>query len=256
MAALATRRGRGRRAAALGALAVVLAVGLAPPAGARNENDPKYTDGQLKKRLKAELREQGLEPRGVSSCRPKRGKKVMVCKWRAKGVFPGEIPYECAGKAKFTVKGKTWEIDPCNSINEPMIPLNAEVGPHPNFGFNEDWVQQLDKLDQLAGSGANVARTGLYWDNIQPTSFNVHVWTLFDLVYQQMIKPRDPAAVRALRGAVLGPERKLPPGRPPGAGVLRRARRLRRPRRPALPAGRRVRGLERAQLRDLLGRPA
>lgn len=187
MAALATRRGRGRGAAALGALAVVLAVGLAPPAGARNENDPKYTDGQLKKRLKAELREQGLEPRGVSSCRPKRGKKVMVCKWRAKGVFPGEIPYDCAGKAKFTVKGKTWEIDPCNSINEPMIPLNAEVGPHPNFGFNEDWVQQLDKLDQLAGSGANVARTGLYWDNIQPTSFNVHVWTLFDLVYQQMI---------------------------------------------------------------------
>ena len=111
----------------------------------------------------------------------------MLCKWRAKGVFPGEIPYECSGKARFAVRKRQWSIDPCNNINEPMIPLRGEVGPHPAFGYNDDWVQQIGKLDSLAGSGANVARTGLYWDAVQPTSFNVHGWTVFDALYQQML---------------------------------------------------------------------
>jgi hypothetical protein len=159
----------------------------AAPAQAGNENDPKYSDKRLAKWLKNELRGDGLEPKGVSSCRPKRGKKVMVCKWRARGVFPGEIPYECAGKARFFVKKKQWEVDPCNNINEPMIPLRAEAGPHPLFGFNDDWVQQAGKLDTLAGSGSNVARTGLYWDAVQPTSFNVRVWAVFDALYASML---------------------------------------------------------------------
>ena len=175
--------GRGVTAALLLAM-----LGFATAAIAGNENDPKYTDGQLKKRLKNELHEQGLEPKGISSCRPKHGKKLMVCKWRAKGEFPGEIPYECAGRAKFYVKRKTWDIDPCNSINEPMIPLNDAPGPHPEFGYNDDWLNQFGRLDLLAGSGADVARTGLYWDAVQPTAAPVHLWGAFDQLYQAMLQ--------------------------------------------------------------------
>jgi polysaccharide biosynthesis protein PslG len=184
--------GLARHAAPLRPLALVaavlaLALVFASPSGAGNEKDPKYSDKRLAKWLKNELRAQGLEPQGVSSCRPKRGKKVMVCKWRAKGVFPGEIPYECSGKARFTVKKKRWAIDPCNNIEEPRIPLKDAVGSHPLFGFNEDWVHELARLDQLAGTGANVARTGLYWDAVQPTSSNARAWTLFDGLYQSML---------------------------------------------------------------------
>ena len=166
---------------------LVAVLGFATAALAGNENDPKFTDGQLKKRLKTELREQGLEPKGVSSCRPKRGKKVMLCKWRAEGQYPGEVAYECVGKARFTVKSKTWSIDPCNNIHEPMIPLRPDLGPHPMFGYNDDWLNQLGRIDLLAGSGADVARTGLYWDSVQPAP-NVYTWGHFDVLYQAMLE--------------------------------------------------------------------
>jgi polysaccharide biosynthesis protein PslG len=163
-----------------------LALAGAGPAGAGNDSDPKYTDGQLKKRLKNELRAQGLEPKGISSCRPKRGKKVMLCKWRAKGEFPGEIPYECAGKAKFHVKKKSWTIDACNNVNEPMMPLNAEAGPHPLFGYNDDWHQHTGQLNELAAGGGEIARTGLFWDAVErdPGNFD---WSIFDALYSQML---------------------------------------------------------------------
>ena len=175
------------RLAALAVAVLTLALAFSAGAAAGNSNDPKFSDKRLAKWLKKELRNNGLEPQAVSSCKPKRSRKVMLCKWRAKGVFPGDIPYECSGKARFTVKKRQWAIDPCNNIEEPRIPLRAEAGPHPLFGYNEDWVHQLPRLDLLAGSGANVARTGLYWDAVQPTSFNVRVWTLFDALYQQML---------------------------------------------------------------------
>jgi hypothetical protein len=169
------------------AVALILALAVSASARAGNDNDPKYSDKRLAKWLKSELRGAGLEPKGVSSCRPKGGKNVMLCKWRAKGVFPGEIPYECSGRARLTVKRKQWEVDPCNNIEEPRMPLRDEVGPHPLFGYNDDWVHAIGGLDLLAGSGAEVARTGLYWDAVQPTSFDVHDWTLFDGLYHQML---------------------------------------------------------------------
>jgi hypothetical protein len=167
-------------------LAAALAIAVSATASADHDGQ-KFSDKRLSKWLKGELRDQGLEPKGVSSCRPKRAKKVMLCKWRASGVFPGEVAYECAGKARFTVRGKDWQIDPCNNVIEPMMPLKPEVGPHPMFGYNDDWVQQVTKLDLLAGSGANIARTGLFWDAVQPTSVNVHNWAIFDALYSQML---------------------------------------------------------------------
>ena len=179
--------GHGPLVRAMALAVAILALAFAATAGAGNDNDPKYSDKRLAKWLKNELRKGGLEPKGVSSCRPKRGRKVMVCKWRAKGVFPGDLPYECAGRAKLTVKTKQWDIDPCNNIEEPRMPLRDDAAPHPLFGFNEDWVHELGRIGQLPGTGANIARTGLYWDAVQPTGFDVRNWTLFDGLYHTML---------------------------------------------------------------------
>ena len=179
--------------AGLAGLLVLLAAAAIPAGAAQADNDPKYKDSQLKKMVKAELREVGLTPKGVSSCKPKLGAKVMVCKWRAAGMFPGEVSYECAGKAKMIVAKRKWKLDPCNNVVEPMVPLLDFPGPHPQFGYNEDWLVQADKLDELAAGGANVARTGLYWDAVEPVAQHNDLWGPFDALYAEMrlqgIKP-------------------------------------------------------------------
>src|SRR5687768_5502271 len=131
IATAAAGRGRARPVEILvaAALAVIaLAFALAFPSGAdAADKDPRYSDKRLEKWLKDELRGSGLEPKGISSCRPKRGDRVMVCKWRAKGTFPGDLPYECAGKARLAVQKRQWNVDPCNNIEEPRMPLRDGV---------------------------------------------------------------------------------------------------------------------------------
>ena len=171
------------RTAALAAALAVVALLFAGAADAASASGPKYSDKRLAKWLKNELRDSGLKPKGVSKCRPTRGKRVMVCRWRAKGVLPGGAPYECAGKARLTVKKKLWEIDPCNNIREPMMPLRAAPGPHPLFGFNEDWNHNLDMLDLAPGVGANIARQGLFWDAVERNPGAGYDWSEMDAVY-------------------------------------------------------------------------
>jgi hypothetical protein len=173
-----------RRTAWLLGLLSLLALALAAPASA--DDDPKYSDEKLKKMVKTQLRKQGLTPKGVSNCRPKRGGTVMVCKWRAEGLWPGEVAYECVGKARLVVRGKKWKIDPCNNIREPMVPLLPAPGPHPVFGYNEDWIAQAGRLGTLAAGGAEVARTGMYWDSVEQYSPDGRYWAPFDGVYAQM----------------------------------------------------------------------
>jgi Cellulase (glycosyl hydrolase family 5) len=177
-----TARGT-RRTAWLTGLLSLLALALAVPASA---DDPKYSDEKLKKMVKAQLRKQGLTPKGVSNCRPKRGGKVMVCKWRAEGLWPGEVAYECVGKARLVVRGKKWKIDPCNNLREGMVPLLPFPGPHPVFGYNEDWIAQAGRLDTLAAGGAEVARTGMYWDAVEQHSPDGRRWVEFDGIYALM----------------------------------------------------------------------
>jgi len=179
-------RSLARRLGLAGSLVLVLLLALTAPAGAGNENDPKYTDEQLKKMVKHELRELGLTPKGVSNCRPKRGKKVMVCKWRAEGLWPGEVAYECVGKARMVVRTKKWRVDPCVNLHEPMVPLLAEPGPHPVFGYNEDWIAQAGRLNLLSAGGGDVARTGMYWDAVEQDSPSGRYWAPFDGIYAQM----------------------------------------------------------------------
>jgi hypothetical protein len=173
-----------RLGAGLAGVVALLALALAAPVSA--DNDPKYTDAQLKKMVKHELRELGLTPKGVSNCRPKRGKRVMVCKWRAEGLWPGEVAYECVGKARMVVRRKTWKVDPCNNIKEPMVPLLDTPGPHPVFGYNDDWIQQAGLLDELVAGGGEVARTGMYWDAVEQDSPSGRYWAPFDAIYARM----------------------------------------------------------------------
>jgi len=148
--------------------------------------DPKYSDKKLKKLLKKELQKAGLTPKGISSCKPQ-SKKLIICKWRAKGTLPGDIDYECAGRAKFMVKTKSWEIDPCQNVQEPMMPLNATAGPPPLFGFNEDWNLHVNAFDDLAAIGANVARQGIFWDAVEPNPGGGYDWSVFDNMYAQWL---------------------------------------------------------------------
>lgn len=188
-----TERGARKARAGPAGLLVLLAVLAIPTGAAQADNDPKYSDAKLKQMVKAQLKAGGLTAKGVSSCRPKRGGKVMVCKWRAEGLFPGEIRYECVGKARLIVAKHTWKLDPCNNLIEPMVPLLPFPGPHPEFGFNEDWLVQAGRLDELAAAGGNVARTGLYWDAVEPVAQHNNLWAPFDALYVQMrlrgIKP-------------------------------------------------------------------
>jgi polysaccharide biosynthesis protein PslG len=160
---------------------------IALPAAGVADDDPKFTDKQLKHMVKNQLRDLGLAPKGVSSCRPKLGGKVMVCKWRAKGLWPGEVAYECKGRAKLVVRGKKWKIDPCINLIEPMVPLLPFPGPHPLFGYNEDWHHQAGRLDLLAGGGGEIARTGMFWDAVEPLDPLGRNWPTFDAIYAQML---------------------------------------------------------------------
>jgi len=162
--------------------AVVLVCALAMALAGASQSEAKPSDSELAQSLAAELAEQGIEVDNVSSCRPQNGGDVYICKWRAEGFFPGEVPYLCAGRSRFHVKSNSWDIGGCHNRLEPQVPLQAEPGPHPQFGFNEDWHANLGKLDELADTGANVARTGLYWEAVDHSG-----WGTFDAMYQDML---------------------------------------------------------------------
>lgn len=166
------------------ALALLAATAIALLGAASSAAKP--SDAELAQSLTAELAEQGIEVDNVSSCRPANGGKVYICKWRAEGFFSGEVPYLCAGRSKYNVKKQRWNLGGCHNRLEPQVPLLPAAGPHPAFGFNEDWHQNTGKVDELAAIGANVARTGLFWDAVErnPGSFD---WGTFDGLYSQML---------------------------------------------------------------------
>lgn len=165
-------------AALLLALAAVALVGAAA-------SEAKPSDAELAQSLAQELAEQGINVDNVSSCRPDNGGGVYICKWRAEGFFPGEVPYLCAGRSRYNVQQGTWNLGGCHNRLEPQVPLLSEA-PHPSFGFNDDWHQQTAKIDAAAGVGADVLRTGLFWDAVEqhPGSYD---WGTFDNLYSQML---------------------------------------------------------------------
>jgi hypothetical protein len=127
-----------------------------------------FSGARLEKLLKQELRKRGLHPKRVKQCVQKPSGGSYVCRWRAKGLFPGEVPYKCSGKATFRVRDSHWKIQRCRNKLDPMVPLLPQPGPHPIWGYNDDWDLLTREATMLAvNGGAEVARMYLRWKRVE-----------------------------------------------------------------------------------------
>jgi hypothetical protein len=169
-----------RLSVALVACLVALAAALLPePAAA----DP--SDADLKQSLTQALAERGIEVENISSCSPKGG-GTYICRWRADGFFPGEVPYLCVGRSRYNAKSNQWNIGGCHNRLEPQVPLLPEAGPRPAFGYSEDWLRNPAKLGALASGGGTVARAGMLWEGVE-VSPGYFEWRGYDELYQRML---------------------------------------------------------------------
>ncbi len=141
---------------------------------------------RLERSLKKALRKEDLTPTRVWGCK-QRG-STSSCRWRAEGLFPGEVPYRCSGKARLRAGKGGWKIGECVNQLEPMVPLMPEPGPHPVFGFNEEWLLPPNRswINYLPGIGADAARLAVQWQNVEGTP-GQYGWNLYDPVYQHMV---------------------------------------------------------------------
>lgn len=140
----------------------------------------------------------GITVKRISRCGPakKRGKRNFskwVCEWRAEGIWPGEVPYHCKGKAKWKRKRNRWRVDRCENQLQPQIPLLAAPGPHPTFGYNDDWARRSSNaLDLMADADPAIARTTLPWVSVEEHkgSYNwFHVDNLYESIVSRGIRP-------------------------------------------------------------------
>lgn len=182
----AAEKGLVRAVTTLGVVVLGLLLGSPAPAHAAKS----YSDHHLERSLRAQLKKrEGLQPTRISHCAPRRHARTYVCRWEAAGLFPGEIPYACSGKARFIVAKKKWWVDECVNQLPPMVPLLPEPGPHPVFGFNDDWIgdaQHNPRINYLPGVGAQVARLTVRWDAVSNTP-GLFFWFPYDLVYGQLL---------------------------------------------------------------------
>jgi hypothetical protein len=174
---------RGARLVATAALACLASLGLvlatAQPSGA------ELTNKKVKKSLKRVLkRKHHYSNVRVAGCND--NKKRFICRWYAEGLWPGEVPYKCREKARLKIKGKKWLVPACNNRLDAQIPLLAQPGPHPRFGYNELWNQHLDDVGTLPTGGADTARTGLTWHAIERER-GLFKWAFADNVYHRML---------------------------------------------------------------------
>lgn len=177
------------------AAAALLATGAAPAAADKNPTDGlEHGVNRAKLLTKAERvveAKRGIDVVKVSSCGPARKKRrpdysTWICSWRAEGLWPGEVPYHCAGKARWKRKRKAWRVDACESILRYQAPLAAEPGPQPMFGYNDLWTLRAPAVfDMFAATGSDVARVNLDWRvlEFEPGRFD---WRSFDRVYAQL----------------------------------------------------------------------
>ena len=258
---------RSARSASILLASLVAALVAVPAAGASQPGDTEHGVNRAKLAAKAERvteERNGIDVLKISKCGPrKRSGKLdyskWICMWRAEGVYPGEVPYHCAGKAVWKRKGNRWRVDRCENRLQPMAPLLDTVGPPPVFGFNDNWLtQSVAAVDLLQDSGAAVARTGLPWSWVESPRGSLQL-DEHRPALQPPARPRHQAPVGAGRRPLLRPARpRRVYGRreEPAADrpVLRRDGGVRRRRRAALSGLGGLRGLERAQLPEVLGR--
>lgn len=178
----------------MGAPATATAGKGGPPSTEHGVNRAKLS----KKAISVIESRNGIDVLKISKCGPVKRKGKLnfsrwICLWRAEGIYPGQVPYACAGKASWRRKGKRWIVEPCNNTMQPQAPLLDVPNPHPVFGFNEDWIfvsnAAIDRLDETAST---VARTGLTWAGVEGTQGSYN-WYGVDQLYAKLsargIKP-------------------------------------------------------------------
>lgn len=178
-------------------VAAIAIVFLLVPEGSPATSD--FSAARLEKLLKEELRKRGLDPMRVKKCVQKPDGDSYVCRWKAAGLYPGEVPYKCSGKATFRLPGRRWKIHRCRNKLETMVPLLPELGPHPIWGYNDDWdlyahcgvsgpYSYLSGAFSLAAEGgANVARQYLKWKTIEGDGPGQYGWQRQDCLYNVML---------------------------------------------------------------------
>ncbi len=197
------RKARTKFAAAAIAFAVVC-IGTPASAGANKDvHTPSTEHGVNRTKLvqKASTvieQKNGINVLKISKCGPAKRKGKLdysrwICLWRAEGVYPGQVPYTCKGKASWRRKGNRWIVDPCKNQMQPLAPLLDVPNPHPAFGFNDDWIFVPNSaLDLLDDTGSTVARTGLTWSGIEGVQGSYN-WYGVDQLYAKLrargIKP-------------------------------------------------------------------
>ena len=165
-----------------------------PAAGASQPGDTEHGVNRDKLAAQAERaveERNGIEVLKISKCGPRKRKgklnySIWVCLWRAEGIYPGQVPYPCAGKAVWKRKRDRWRVDKCDNRLQPMAPLLDAPKPPPIFGFNDDWIlQSVPALNLLDRSEVAVARTGLPWSGVE-TSRGSYNWYGSDPLYNRL----------------------------------------------------------------------
>ena len=127
----------------------------------------------------------------ISRCGPRRregrvDRSKWLCEWRAKGVWPGEVPYRCTGTAVWKRTPGSWRIARCENQMQPRIPLLPDPGPAPRFGYNDDWGQRSNAtFELLAQTRPEVARAPLAWASVESRQ-GEYDWSYVDRAYGRL----------------------------------------------------------------------
>src|SRR3954468_1596967 len=131
---------------------VLTALLLSAPVASAKPDSFKTEHGVNRDKLEAQAKKvveerNGITVSRIASCGPvkKHGQpnfSKWICGWRAAGLYPGQVPYACAGKARWKRKGDTWIVDKCENQRQPEAPLLDSPNPPPVFGFNDNWIFQ------------------------------------------------------------------------------------------------------------------
>jgi hypothetical protein len=133
------------------------------------------------------LAERGLAVKAILNAQV--GDGVVRFEWRAEGVWPGQVPYRCKNVARYDRKTRKWRIGACESEITPAVPLREHPGPHPVFGFNDNWTlpSVLGQLGRATAIGAEAARFNIAWAGVEP-SRDTYRWGAYDQIYQEMLR--------------------------------------------------------------------
>ena len=177
----------------LALIAFAPASALAKPDGGGVKLEHGVNRAKLVKKAEAIVEERNrIDVERIASCGPvkKNGNpnySKWICGWRAEGLYPGQVPYACAGKARWKRKGNIWIVDKCENQRQPEAPLLDSPAPPPVFGFNDNWIFQSNQaLGMLQESGATVARTSLSWRGVEADN-NRFNWHGSDVLYDNLL---------------------------------------------------------------------